>query len=56
MGGRTMKRTPVSKDAIRRSAARSTKASAALEGRIVPDGFVRSERTEKFLAERRQRP
>lgn len=35
---------------VRRS---NTAASAALEGRVVPEGFVRSEAVEKFLAERK---
>lgn len=45
----------VNKDALRRAVARSTKASAQLERRTVPAGFVRSERVERFLAERRKR-
>ena len=42
---------PVDRDAVRRAAARHTKASAAINGRVVPKGFVRSQRVEKFLAE-----
>jgi hypothetical protein len=45
----------VNKEAVKRSAIRSTKASAKLEGRTVPAGYVRSERVERFLAERRKR-
>jgi hypothetical protein len=45
----------VSKEAVERFAARSTKASAALEQRTVPDDFVRSAKVEKFLTERRPR-
>lgn len=45
----------VNKDALQRAVARSTKASAQLERRTVPAGFVRSERVERFLAERRKR-
>lgn len=45
----------VNKDTLRRAVARSTKASAQLERRTVPAGFVRSERVERFLAERRKR-
>ncbi|WP_175559182.1 hypothetical protein [Sanguibacter gelidistatuariae] len=45
----------VNKEAVKLSAIRSTKTSAQLEGRIVPVGFVRSERVERFLAGRRQR-
>lgn len=50
-----MDRRAVSKDAVSRFAARSTKASAALERRTVPDGFVRSAKVQKFLDERRPR-
>ncbi|MBY3555206.1 hypothetical protein HGI15_17640 [Modestobacter lapidis] len=50
-----MERRVVNKKAVQRSVIRSTKASAQLERRIVPTGFVRSERVERFLAERRQR-
>jgi hypothetical protein len=42
----------VSRDAIKRFAKRSTKASAALERRAVPAGYVRSARVEKLLARR----
>ncbi len=50
-----MERRVVSKEAVKRSAIRSTKASAQIERRTVPAGFVRSERVEQFLIERRQR-
>ncbi|GAB3358233.1 hypothetical protein GCM10027300_29140 [Modestobacter lapidis] len=50
-----VERRVVNKKAVQRSVIRSTKASAQLERRIVPTGFVRSERVERFLAERRQR-
>ena len=50
-----MARRVVTGDAIKRSAVRSTKASAQLEGRVVPSGFVRSAKVEQFLAERRRR-
>ena len=50
-----MERRAVNKKAVQRSVIRSTKASAQLERRIVSTGFVRSERVERFLAERRQR-
>lgn len=43
----------VTKDAVRRSALRSTRASAQLERRTVPPGFVRSEAVRLFLAQRR---
>jgi hypothetical protein len=45
----------VNQEAIKRFAARSTKASALLERRVVPAGFVRSAKVEKFLAERRSK-
>lgn len=45
----------ISKEALRRSVVRSVEASAHLEGRTVPDDFIRSERVERFLAERRKR-
>lgn len=45
----------VSKETIRQFAVRSTKESAKLEGRTVPAEHVRSERVQRFLAERRQR-
>ncbi len=50
-----MERRVVSKQAVKRSVVRSTKASAQLERRTVPAGFVRSKRVERFLAERHQR-
>jgi hypothetical protein len=43
----------VTRDAIKRFALRSTRASAQLERRAVPAGFVRSPQVERFLAERR---
>jgi hypothetical protein len=45
----------MAKQAIRRFAVRSTKASALLERRAVPAGFVRSPKVEKFLAERKSK-
>lgn len=47
-----MKRKNVTIEAIRSSAMRSTRASAALENRAVPTGKPRSERVEVFLAGR----
>ncbi|MFD2840875.1 hypothetical protein ACFSYH_09875 [Populibacterium corticicola] len=47
-----MKRKNVTAEAIRRSAMRSTRASAALENRSVPVGSKRSDRVEVFLATR----
>lgn len=43
----------VTSEAVRRFAARSTRASARLERREVPAGYVRSAKLERFLAERR---
>jgi hypothetical protein len=48
-------RRTISKDAIRRLAQQSTKASAKLEGRALPAGYVRSSQAAKFLAERTTR-
>lgn len=50
-----MERCILSKETIKRFAVRSTKESAKLERRAVPAEHVRSERVERFLAERRQR-
>jgi hypothetical protein len=44
----------VTSEAVRRFAARSTRASARLERRVVPADYVRSAKVERFLAERRQ--
>lgn len=49
------RRRDVAKDAVKRAAVRSTKASAKLEERVVPAGFVRSSSVERFLAGRQQR-
>ena len=50
-----MKRRVVNKEAVKRFAVQSTKASAQLERRDVPAGYVRSDRVERFLAERQHR-
>lgn len=50
-----VERRIVDRAAIKRAVARSTRASAQLERRVVPNGFARSERAERFLAERRKR-
>ena len=50
-----MERRNVSKEALKRAVARSTKASAQIARRSLPAGYVRSARVERFLAERRQR-
>lgn len=45
------KRVVVSQAAVREAARRSTRASYALEGRVVPDGFVRSAAAQRYLDE-----
>jgi hypothetical protein len=50
-----MKKKDITREAIRRSTARSVRDSMALEGRVVPDGHVRSERVERFLEARHRR-
>jgi hypothetical protein len=47
-----VKRHLVSKDAVKRFAVRSTRASAQLERRAVPVGYVRSAQVAQLLAER----
>ncbi len=49
-----MQRKIVTREALYRAAVRSMTASAALERRVVPAGFVRSTKVERFLATRRQ--
>ncbi len=53
--GTRMEPRVVTKEAIKRFAVRSTTASALLERRVVPVGFVRSSKVEEFLAERRSK-
>ena len=48
-------RRVVKNDTLKRAAARSTKASAKLENREVPAGFVRSSSVKRFLAARQPR-
>ncbi len=50
----SVQRRTVTKQTVKQFAIRSTKESAKLERRAVPAGHVRSERVERFLAERRQ--
>jgi hypothetical protein len=45
------KKRVLPKEAIKRFAAESTKASAALERRTVPTAYVRSDKIIKYLAE-----
>ncbi|GAA2641641.1 hypothetical protein Adu01nite_39390 [Paractinoplanes durhamensis] len=49
---RVAKRRPVSRDAVKRFAVRSTEASARLERRSVPTEYVRPPEVERLLAER----
>lgn len=51
----TRAKSRVTRDAVKRFAARSTKASAQLERRTVPVGYVRPAEVERFLTERRSR-
>jgi len=48
-----IKKRMVTKEAVKRFAARSTRASAQLERRTLPDDYVRPAKVERFLAERR---
>lgn len=50
-----MRKRIIDRAAIKRAAQRSARDSAALEDRVVPPGFERSEQTEKYLAECRER-
>ncbi|WP_167748956.1 hypothetical protein [Cellulomonas sp. HD19AZ1] len=50
-----MERRVVDKDAIKRSAERSTRVSAKLEGRVVSKEFVRSPKVEQFVTARTRR-
>ena len=50
------RRHVVRKDAVKRAAARSAKASAELENRVVPASFIRSPAVKRFLAARQPRP
>ena len=45
-----MKRVTVSPSAVKAMARKHTKASARLEGREVPDGHIRSESVERYIA------
>lgn len=49
-----MRQHIIDKAAVKKSVSQSTKASANLERRTVPEGFVRSERAQQYLAKRRQ--
>jgi hypothetical protein len=49
------RQTSVSKTVVKKVAARLTKASAKLENRDVPTGYVRSAAAKRLLAERQTR-
>lgn len=55
MARTTPKTVVVSKAAIKKAGARSTKASAKLEDRVVPAGHRRSEAVDAYLAKQDQR-
>lgn len=50
MERRTPKKVVVSKAAVKRSSIRAVKASAKLEGRVVPAGHQRSDAVKAYLA------
>lgn len=50
-----MKKQIIDRAAIKHAPQRSTRDSAALEDRVVPPGFERSEQTKKYLVEYRER-
>jgi hypothetical protein len=50
-----VKKTPVKKTVVKKVAARATKASAKLENRAVPAGYVRPASVKRLLAERQTR-
>ena len=50
----TPKKVVVSKAAVKKAGVRSTKASAKLEGRVVPTGHRRSAAVDAYLAKQQQ--
>lgn len=50
MERRTPNQVVVSKAAVKRAGVRATKASAKLEGRVVPPGFQRSDAVRAYIA------
>jgi hypothetical protein len=56
MERRTPKRVVVSKAAVKKAGVRSTKASAKLEGRVVPSGHRRSAAVKAYLAKQQPKP
>jgi hypothetical protein len=55
MERQTVKKAPVKKTVVKKIAARATKASAKLENRAVPAGYVRPASVKRLLAERQTR-
>jgi hypothetical protein len=55
MERQTVKKAPVKKAVVKKVAARATKASAKLENRAVPAGYVRPASVKRLLAERQTR-
>lgn len=49
--GGAVKKRVVSDEALKRATRRSTKASAKLEGRVVPDDHVQSEAVRRYIDE-----
>lgn len=54
MARTTPKKVVVSKAAVKKAGSRSTKASAKLEGRVVPTGHRRSAAVDAYLAKQQQ--
>lgn len=50
-----MVRRVIDKSAVKRAAVRSAVDSASLERRVVPNGYVRSAKLERYVAQRSQR-
>lgn len=50
MERRTPKKVVVSKAAVKKAGVRATKASAKLEGRVVPAGYSRSASVKAYIA------
>lgn len=55
MERRTPKKVVVSKAAVKKAGVRATKASAKLEGRVVPTGHKRSAAVEVYIAKQQLR-
>lgn len=50
--GEGVRKKDLTPEMIRHAVERSARASMALEGRVVPEGYVRTERVERFLETR----